>query len=59
MEEKLGLGLPEGDYETLGGFLLDTLGEIPSVGQTVRYRRITFTVEKATPLAILEVRVQV
>ncbi len=59
VEEKLGLGLPEGDYETLGGFLLDTLGEIPSVGQTVRYRRITFTVEKATPLAILEVRVQV
>jgi CBS domain containing-hemolysin-like protein len=59
VKEKLGLDLPDGDYETLGGFLLDMLGDIPSAGQTVRYRRAIFTIEKATPLAILEVRVQV
>jgi CBS domain containing-hemolysin-like protein len=58
VKDKLGLDLPDGDYETLGGFLLDILGDIPTSGQTVRYRRTTFTIEKATPLAILEVRVQ-
>jgi CBS domain containing-hemolysin-like protein len=58
VKEKLRLDLPDGDYETLGGFLLDMLGDIPSAGQTVRYRRTTFTIEKATPLTILEVRVR-
>ncbi len=58
VKEELGLDLPDGDYETLGGFLLDMLGDIPTAGQTVRYRRATFTIEKVTPLAILEVRVK-
>jgi CBS domain containing-hemolysin-like protein len=58
VKEKLGLDLPDGDYETLGGFLLDILGDIPAAGQTARYRRATFIIEKATPLAILEVRVR-
>ncbi len=59
VREKTGLDLPDGEYETLGGFLLDTLGDIPTAGQTVHFRRATFTVEKATPLAVLEVRVRV
>jgi CBS domain containing-hemolysin-like protein len=58
VNEKLQLDLPDGDYETLGGFLLDMLGDIPAAGQTVRYRRATFAIEKATPLTILEVRVR-
>ncbi len=58
VKEKLRLDLPDGDYETLGGFLLDMLGDIPSAGETVRYRRATFTIERATPLTILEVRVR-
>ncbi len=57
LEEKLALGLPDGAYETLGGFLLELFGEIPAAGQSVRYRHLTFTVEKASPVAILEVRV--
>ena len=31
----VGLDLPEGDYETLAGFLLDRFGHIPSVGEVV------------------------
>ena len=58
VKEKLRVDLPDGDYETLGGFLLDMLGDIPSAGQTIRYRRTTFTIEKATPLTILEVRIR-
>ena len=30
-----GLELPEGEYETIAGFLLDRLGHIPSEGETV------------------------
>ena len=57
LEEKLALGLPDGAYETLGGFLLELFGEIPAAGRSVQYRHMTFTVEKASPVAILEVRV--
>ena len=35
VEETLNLELPEGDYDTLGGFLIDLLGYIPEDGSTV------------------------
>jgi CBS domain containing-hemolysin-like protein len=33
VEERTGLVLPEGDYETLAGFVLTRLGRIPEVGE--------------------------
>ena len=35
VNERLGLGLPEGDYSTLAGFVLSALGRIPLVGEKV------------------------
>ena len=35
--EKLGLELPEGEYETLAGFLMDRLGRIPKGRDTVEH----------------------
>ncbi len=35
--EMLGLGLPEGDYETVAGFLMARLGHIPEVGEHYRH----------------------
>jgi CBS domain containing-hemolysin-like protein len=32
-----GLALPDGDYETVAGFVLDRLGHIPDVGESFRY----------------------
>ena len=34
--ERLSLGLPDGDYETLAGFMLTSLGHIPREGEQVR-----------------------
>ncbi len=34
----LGLALPEGKYVTLGGFILDALGHIPSEGERLTYK---------------------
>jgi CBS domain containing-hemolysin-like protein len=36
VERAVGHDLPAGDYETLGGLLIATAGELPSVGQVVR-----------------------
>ena len=35
--EHLKLGIPEGDYETLAGFILDRLGRLPKEGEQVVY----------------------
>lgn len=35
-EERLHLTLPEGNYETLAGFILDSLGHIPTPGERIR-----------------------
>ncbi|HWL64989.1 MAG TPA: hemolysin family protein, partial [Actinomycetota bacterium] len=36
-EDKLGLELPEGEYETIAGFLMDRLGRIPKRRDLVEY----------------------
>ncbi|HEY8172877.1 MAG TPA: transporter associated domain-containing protein, partial [Dehalococcoidia bacterium] len=34
VREELGIELPEGDYETVAGLVLDKLGHIPRTGET-------------------------
>lgn len=58
LKDKLGISLPEGDYETLGGFLLEIAKDIPAEGITLRFRNISFTIERATEKAVQEVRIR-
>lgn len=60
LEELLDTEIPEGDYDTLAGFLLDQLGHIPSDGEeaTVQYENITFTVKGMDDLRIDNVLVK-
>ena len=37
VRSQLGLALPEGKYVTLGGYIFDALGHIPSEGERLRY----------------------
>lgn len=59
INEVLQLDLPAGEYETLGGFILDLLGRIPDKKDTVRYKNLAFTVIDTTPRAIREVRLEI
>lgn len=54
---KLPLTLPEGDYETLGGFLLSQFRRIPAVGESIEYQGWLFKVEEVSARAILTVLV--
>jgi putative hemolysin len=44
VNEQLGLQLPEGDYETLAGFVLEQLGRLPQPGDSLTYNGIRLTV---------------
>ncbi|MCP4408284.1 MAG: HlyC/CorC family transporter [Gammaproteobacteria bacterium] len=54
----IGIELPAGQYASLAGFLLNQMKDIPRVGAVIEYQRITFTIERATPQAIQEVRIR-
>jgi CBS domain containing-hemolysin-like protein len=59
INEILDLNLPKGDYETLGGFILERMGKIPKVGEVLRYNNITFIIKKGTNRFISEVIVKI
>jgi CBS domain containing-hemolysin-like protein len=50
--------MPEGDYETLAGFLLTQLGHVPAAGERLVWGRFVLTVALANERAILEVDIQ-
>lgn len=55
--DKAGIELPPGKYTTLAGFLLEKSGEVPGEGAEIEFKGTTFEIQKATPLAIQEVRI--
>ena len=57
LNETLKLGLPRGDYETLGGFVLERLGRVPLAGEVFRYKKMLFEILKSNEKSVLEVAV--
>ncbi|MBP2472973.1 CBS domain containing-hemolysin-like protein [Crossiella equi] len=55
--EATGFALPEGDYETIAGYLLFRLGRIPQVGDEVRHDGWRLTVMRMDRNRIAELRV--
>lgn len=55
VNEEMGLNLPEGDYETVAGFILHLLGRIPKQGEQLRYKDIKIVITKMRGLKIEEI----
>ncbi|MGB5219019.1 MAG: hemolysin family protein [Smithella sp.] len=49
--------LPEGNYETVGGFLMQQMGRIPKPKERYQYGGVTFIIENADQKSIKEVMV--
>ncbi len=58
INEELKLEIPEGDYQTVAGFLLDSLGRIPEEGDSVEYGNLKFTVKTMAGVKIEEVELR-
>jgi CBS domain containing-hemolysin-like protein len=59
LNESLKLNLAPGDYETLAGFLIAQLGDLPRGGEMVQYHNLKFTVRSTEARTIKEVELHV
>ena len=50
--------MPDGDYETLAGFILDHLQRLPTVGEVFRYQGWEFQIESVDRRRIDTVRLR-
>ncbi|MDX1438387.1 MAG: transporter associated domain-containing protein, partial [Rubricoccaceae bacterium] len=56
-EEKMGIVLPEGDYDTVAGYLLDRIGSIPEAHEMFELDGFSITVLQASANRIESVRI--
>lgn len=52
LNEEFRLRIPEGEYETIAGYILDAMDRFPRTGEIISIRNCEFTILKATPKSI-------
>ena len=57
LKEHYRLPIPEGDYETIAGYILERIGTIPKVGTELKLRDSVLTVIDADERAIRKIRI--
>ena len=55
----LGASIPDGDYETLAGFVLYILGDIPSGGEVFNYRNFRLEIISMNKMKIEKVKLTI
>lgn len=59
LNKKFNLNLQSGDYDTLGGYIIDNLGLIPEGNEVLNLGKIKFTVEKVNKNRIELIRLNI
>jgi len=57
-EERVGVALPDGPYDTLAGFLMAELGRVPEVGDRVAHGELELVVARRDGLRVTEVAIR-
>jgi putative hemolysin len=57
--EELNLGIPEDDFETVGGFVIDLLGKLPKKGKVFTYKNKKIEVVDADERRIKTLRIEI
>jgi magnesium and cobalt transporter len=58
LEEYLDIDLPEGKFESVGGFVISLLGRVPAVCEHVTYNNLEMQIEAANSRKIEKIRVR-
>ena len=56
INDEIGIEIPEGDYQTVAGFILSELGYIPEIGEVVEHGRLRFMIQKMSGVKIESVQ---
>jgi putative hemolysin len=56
VNDLLGIKIPENGFETIGGFMLDQFGRIPSEGEKISFDHVDFIVFKTDGVRIMNVK---
>jgi putative hemolysin len=59
LKKQYHIDLPEGEFETIGGLLIDAAGEIPRVGKVFRFDGVTVSVLDSSDRRVERVRIRV
>jgi len=59
LNEELGIKLPEGEYETVAGLLIDSVAKIPTRGQKITIGDYKFEIVEVTHKKIVRVKISV
>lgn len=57
LSEHLDEELPEGDYDTLGGFLTNQIGRVPQVGEEIVWENVKFNITAADERKVAQVEI--
>ncbi len=52
LNDEYQLNIPEGEYETIAGYLLDHLDRFPGSGEVIMIKQMEFTILRSTPKSI-------
>ena len=58
LEDYLNIELPEGKFESVGGFVINLLGKVPGVNERVVYNELEMTIEAANSRKIEKIRIR-
>ncbi len=58
LEEHYGFSIPQGDYNTIAGYILDRTGEIPETGEELDFNDSVITILDADTRAIKKLRIR-
>lgn len=58
LSEHLGVELPEGDYDTLGGFLTNQVGRVPQVKEEISWENLLFSIIAADDRKVEQVEIR-
>ena len=58
LEDYLNVELPEGKFESVGGFVISLLGKVPSVNERLTYSNLEMVIEAASSRKIERIRIR-
>ena len=59
LNEEYGLDIPEGEYETLSGYIVTSHEDIPDQGEAIRLDHFEIKIVKATDKRIMLVQIKI